>query len=248
MRVIPKIIHFCWFGGGPKPADIQQYIAGWKELLPDYSFMEWNETKFDIASAPAYVQEAYAAKKYAFVSDYVRIEALFQYGGIYLDSDIEIVKPFDEVLEDREMVVGFESKRSIETAFIACAPGHELMKTFLEEYKSRHFAMEDGNFDMTVINVHFSRLLEACGVNLDSGAYQELQNGKLAVYPAVYFAGFDVENWHVKKTAETYMIHHMNSSWKNSKDKLHCLIIQISQKILGYDRYDRWKAKWVKKG
>lgn len=243
MRLIQKEIHYCWFGGKPKPANIQNYIDGWKKILPDYSFREWNESNFDITTAPAYVREAYDAKKYAFVSDYVRINALYRYGGVYLDTDIEIVKPFDELLENRRMVLGFESRESVETAFIACAKEEPLLREFLEEYEGRRFLTSEGNYDMTVINVPFSKLLERNGLNLQSGEYQELQGGSIAVYPIPFFAGFDVENWHVKQTQQTYMIHHMNSSWVNSKDKLHCLLIQMLQKLLGYERYDKWKAK-----
>ena len=105
--MIPKMIHYCWFGGNPLPESTKKYIRTWKQFLPDYKITEWNETNFDIQSAPAYVREAYEAKKYAFVSDYVRVQKLLQYGGIYFDTDVEVVRPFEQYLQGHSMVAGF---------------------------------------------------------------------------------------------------------------------------------------------
>lgn len=241
--MIPKIIHYCWFGGKEKPNNIKQYIAGWKKQLPDYEFIEWNEEKFTISQAPQYVKEAYEAKKYAFVSDYARIFALYNYGGVYLDTDVEIIKPFDDYLINKSLVTGFESERSLLTAFIAVEKLHPLMNEFLNSYDSRRFVMEDGTYDMTPINVGFSALLEKRGVNLDRQEYQETTGG-IAVYPIAYFCGFDVSNWHIKPTHETCTIHHMNASWMNGKNKFYLNSILFLQKILGYKLYDFLKQKF----
>ena len=117
--MIPKVIHFCWFGGNELPDSTKRYIGTWRKNLPDYRIIKWSEKNFDVSSAPAYVQEAYQAGKYAFVSDYVRIQALQKYGGIYFDTYVEVGKPINEYLEGRSMVLGFESDRSLTTAFIA---------------------------------------------------------------------------------------------------------------------------------
>ncbi len=244
--MIPKIIHYCWFGGKEKPDNIKKYITGWKEKLPDYQFVEWNEDNFVISQSPKYVREAYEVKKFAFVSDYVRIYALYNYGGVYLDTDVEIVKPFDEYLLNRTLVTGFESNRSLLTAFIAAEKNHPLMKEFLDSYNERKFVMDDGTFDMTPINVGFSSLMEKQGIDLDKNEFQEI-GATIAVYPIPIFCGFDVSNWHIKPTDETCTIHHMNASWVNGKKKLYFKTILFLQKILGYRLYDYLKKKIRKK-
>jgi len=245
-RNIPQIIHYCWFGGNEKPDNIKYYIDGWKKILPKYEFMEWNESNFSIADAPVYVQEAYKVRKFAFVSDYVRIKALKEYGGIYLDTDIEILRPFDEVLAGREMVLCFESDRSLETAFIACCKGNEHIAGFCETYRTRRFINEDGSYDMSVINEHFSKYMETVGVDLEDETYRLIEDGKIAIYPREYFAAFDIGNWHIKPTKNTYTIHHMNSSWSSKKKKVYFATIHFLQKILGYQGYDRVKAMYDK--
>lgn len=241
MRKIPKIVHYCWFGNGEKPDNIKAYIETWKAKMPEYTFMEWNEQNFDVENSIPYVRQAYEAKKYAFVSDYARIQALYQHGGIYFDTDIEVKKPFEEFLEDKSMVLGFESERSLLTAFIAVEKGHPYMKEFLESYKERNFLKEDGSYDMLVINEGFSALMERKGVDLDRNEYQELP-GDIVIYPEEYFCGFDVNNWHESITDKTCTVHYMNSSWVSGKQGMKRKIIYTLQKILGYKNYDRLKG------
>lgn len=238
MRKISKIIHYCWFGKGEKPDNTKAYIASWKEKLPEYTFMEWNEENFDVSNSIPYVQQAYEAKKYAFVSDYVRIQALYQYGGIYLDTDVEVRKPFEAFLEETSMVLGFESQRSLLTAFIAVEKEHPYIGEFLASYEKRVFQRKDGTFDMTVINEGFSKLMEEKGVDLDRNEYQEL-SGNIVVYPIEYFCGFDVVNWHENITENTYTVHYMNSSWVSGSGGIKRKVIQTLQKILGYQTYDK---------
>lgn len=239
---IPQIIHYCWFGGKEKPDQIKQCMESWKQKLPAYEFMEWNETNFSIEQAPIYVKEAYEAGKYAFVSDYARIYALKEYGGVYFDTDIEVVRPFEEALEGRELVLGFESNRSLETAFIACCKDNEYIAGFCDTYRDRRFLNPDGTYDMSVINEHFSNYMEKHGVDLNDESYRLLNDGKIAIFPREYFAAFDIGNWHIKPTKNTYTIHHMNSSWSSKKKKAYFATIHFMQKLLGYKGYDRLKA------
>ncbi len=246
-RKIPKIIQYCWFGKGEKPADIQAYISGWKKKLPDYEFIEWNEDNFNIETAPMYVREAYSVRKFAFVSDYARIRGLCEKGGIYLDTDIEIVRNFDEYLEGRELVLGFESDKSLETAFIACNPGNELIKGFCDTYNDRKFIKPDGSYDMSVINEHFSAFLQKeIGIDLSDESLRTMQDGKIAIYPRDYFAAFDITNWHIKPTKNTCTIHHMNASWSSGKKKVYFGVIRFLQKILGTKGYDKLKGLYDK--
>lgn len=245
MRKIPKIVHYCWFGNGEKPDNIKAYIETWKAKMPDYIFMEWNEQNFDMAKSIPYVRQAYDARKYAFVSDYARIQALYQFGGIYLDTDVEVKKPFEEFLEDKSMVLGFESDRSLLTAFIAVEKEHPYIGEFLESYADRDFLKEDGSYDMTVINDGFSKLMESKGIDLNRNEYQELP-GDISIYPVEVFCGFDVNNWHEDITDKTCTVHYMNSSWVSGKQGMKRRVIQTLQKILGYGNYD--KLRQVFKG
>lgn len=240
MRKIPKIVHYCWFGNGEKPDNIKAYIETWKKNMPEYTFMEWNEQNFDVKNSIPYVRQAYEAKKYAFVSDYARIQALYEYGGIYFDTDIEVKKSFEEYLEDKSMVLGFESERSLLTAFIAVEKEHPYMKEFLESYKDRNFIKEDGSYDMLVINEGFSTLMERKGVDLDRNEYQEPEKN-IVVYPIEYFCGFDVTNWHEAITDKTCTVHYMNSSWVSGTQGMKRKVIYTLQKILGYKNYDKMK-------
>lgn len=238
---IPRIIHYCWFGGNNKPKDIIAYMKTWKEVLPDYSFIEWNEDNFDINTAPDYVKEAYKEKKYAFVSDYVRIKALYEYGGIYFDTDVEVLRPFDQYFKNFSLVLGFESDRLLTTAFIACHRHNQFIGEFLNTYKNRKFIYDDGSLDTSTINEHFSDQAERWGVDLDRDEMQNFGENYI-VYPREIFCGFDVKNWHIKVTENTCVVHHMASSWVNSRKKLYFATIYFLQKMLGYRKYDKLKA------
>lgn len=241
MRTIPKIIHYCWFGTGVKPEDVLGFINQWKTRLPEYRFMEWNESNFDISGANQYVREAYNAKKYAFVSDFVRMDALHRYGGVYLDTDVELLKPFDQYLEDASMVLGFESRKSLLTAFIAVEKEHPVIREFRDSYEGRRFIMEGGEYDMTTVNACFSALMERHGVRLDKDEYQEVK-GRVKVYPKEYFCGFDVNNWHTAITPRTCLVHHMSSSWVTGRQAVKRRAIAGLQKLIGIRWYDRLKS------
>ena len=238
--MIPKLIHFCWFGGKPLPVSTKRYIRTWRKYLPDYRIIKWSEKNFNIESAPDYVQEAYEAKKYAFVSDYVRVRKLLQYGGIYLDTDVEIVRPFEQFLEGHSMVLGFEGDKLLSTAFIACCKGHPFIEEFEKTYHTRHFLREDGSMDLTVINDGFSRQAGEWGIDLSRNDYQEIH--EIAVYPVTFFSAFDIRNWHENPGPDTCTIHHMDASWMDRKGTIHIAVIKGLQRILGYERYDKVKA------
>jgi hypothetical protein len=235
--MIPKIIHFCWFGGNDLPNDTKRYIRTWRKILKGYKIHQWNEKNFDLSTAPEYVKEAYRLKKYAFVSDYVRIYALKKYGGVYLDTDVEIIRDFSNYLEDSDLVLGFESNRLLTTAFIASVPGHPLIETFEKFYWKNHFIMEDGSCDLTPINDRISELAVEWGLDLDLDAYQELKDN-IKVYPRDYFAAFDIYNWHTKVTENTCAIHHMAASWVGPKKKVRFMIIKTIHFVIGEKNYD----------
>ena len=166
---IPKIIHYCWFGGKDKPEVIKKYINSWKEKLRDYEIKEWNESNFDISSN-IFVKQAYESGKYAFVSDYVRVYALYNYGGIYMDTDVEVKQPFSDEILGNDSFWGFEEKNYIATSTIGTKKGNKLIKRFLDSYDGKEFIKEDGEID-TLTNVAIvSNIIEGIGIRLD-GTY-----------------------------------------------------------------------------
>ena len=145
--MIPKIIHYCWFGKKSKPTKTEEYISSWKKYCPDYEIREWNESNFDI-NENAYCREAYEAQKWAFVTDYVRLKVLYEYGGIYMDTDVEVVKNLDSLCV-YDAVSGYESNTSISTGTMVSCQHNEWIGMLLDSYVDRHFIQKNGNMDTT---------------------------------------------------------------------------------------------------
>lgn len=236
--MIPKIIHYCWFGKGMPSKEMLRCIDSWKRYLPDYQIIQWNEDNFDVINENEYVREAYHQKKYAFVSDYVRIKVLYDYGGIYFDTDYELCGNISRLLEAGDFISGFESKNSLLTAIIASKKGHPFLKEFLNTYNYRKFVLKNNELDLTPINIGFSQLAKSYGIELSRDCEQ---NGKYGfhVYPREILCGFDVENWHECVTKSTIGIHHMDNSWASSEMKKHIKWIKFLQRVLGYKLYDK---------
>ena len=207
--MIPKIIHYCWFGRGEMPELAQKCIATWHEHMPDWEYKLWNEDNFDVNSV-SYTKEAYEAKKYAFVSDYVRLWALRNEGGLYLDVDFEVFKPFDELL-GYHAFAGFEGSKHQPVMMGVCAsePQGEWVMEMLSAYQDRHFVLPDGSLDMTT-NVQF--------VNERMRQQGFEQNGKeqdykdLHVFPVEYFCPRQTTGEYFR-TVNTYCDHLGLGSW-----------------------------------
>ncbi|MEE0922374.1 MAG: glycosyltransferase [Paludibacteraceae bacterium] len=167
--MIPKIIHYCWFGRGEMPDLVKTCIASWHTHMPDWEYRSWNEENFDIASSPDYVQEAYAAKKYAFVSDYVRLWALEREGGLYMDVDFEVYKPFDDLMEPYDAFAGYEgSKRNpVMMGVIAAKAHHPWIQDMLLTYHQRSFIQADSSYDMTPNTGYFFDWMQERGFVAD---------------------------------------------------------------------------------
>lgn len=181
--MIPKIIHYCWFS---YPPDVLACFESWKKFLPDYEIKLWNAKNFDVSICP-YVQEAYNERKFAFASDYVRLYVLYKYGGIYLDSDIEVLKSFDSIL-DNKAFTGFEAPRHIAAWIFGSEAGNPIFKEFLDYYNDRHFIIARGVYDMTPNPVPITNTLVKHGLKLNN-ELQHLEN--ITVYPTDYFAPFN---------------------------------------------------------
>lgn len=196
--MIPKIIHYCWFGGKPKPKDVLKYMDTWKAKMPDYELREWNEDNFDVDTV-LFTKEAYYAKKFAFVSDFVRLYALNKIGGIYFDTDIEALKPFDDLLY-QDYLLGYESPMIVGTGVMAATPGISFLQSFMETYLNKGFVTKDGHFDTTP------------NPNLLTSHLKE-NNYHLKIYGAEYFCAKDYLTGKIYRTPNTYCIHHYAGSW-----------------------------------
>ncbi|MEN8076852.1 glycosyltransferase [Clostridioides difficile] len=227
---IPKIIHYCWFGKNEKPKIVKLCIESWKKKLLGYEIIEWSENNFDVNSN-LFVKEAYEAKKFAFVSDYVRLYALYNYGGIYMDTDVEVYKEFSNSILLNETFWGFEEKNFIATSTIGAKKGNKLIKEFLDNYKEKSFIKENGDIDTTTNVYVVSNTIKKFGVRLD-GSYQEVQ-GVGTFYPQEYFSPYDYINCYSKANHNTYTIHHFYKSWVPVSDKIKGNIKYILAKIIG---------------
>ena len=235
--MIPKIVHYVWFGKKPFPPKIQHCIDSWQKYLPDYKFMLWNEDTFDVNSCK-FAKEAFENKKWAFVSDYARIEALYKYGGWYLDTDIEILKPLYP-FEGKRLVMGTDEDGAI-TAMYGTEKGHPYWRKVLDHYNNMPFIKSDGSFNMAVINEHLQDVLAEYGY-VHENNYQELKDG-IFVYPDDYFHVVSLERGTKHLTENSYSIHWQTMTWTSNTShfarwiRIHILIPLFGERFLDFYR------------
>lgn len=228
-----KTIHYCWFGKNPKPALILKCIESWKTFCPDYEIIEWNEDNFDVNCCD-YVREAYEAKKWAFVSDYCRFFVLFQYGGIYLDTDVELLKTLEQLNEN---FVGFESPNRVNSGLIRGAKSGDLIcKHMLESYSKSHFRKKDGTLDLLTVCDRETEILCSLGLKRDN-SLQDISG--TTVYPSEFFNPMDMETGKLHITDNTVSIHHYAASWVNKKDRFRGKIAKWFYKTFGTEKADK---------
>lgn len=221
--MIPKIIHYCWFGRNPLPPLAIKCIESWKRILPEYEIKEWNEDNFNLDMYP-YAREAYDNRKFAFVTDIVRLYALFNEGGVYMDTDVEILKPLDPFLHHAAFS-GFESENSFPTGLMAAEKGSKWAKDNLEWYNDKHFVKDDETLDTTTNVVIIMKVLEKYHFKLDN-TYQEV-SGYFTIYPKEYFCPKDYDTKKIHLTDNTVAIHHFDGSWHSKSDKMKELLCKI---------------------
>jgi mannosyltransferase OCH1-like enzyme len=226
---IPKIIHYCWFGGKEKPSIVKKCIESWEKNLSNYKIIEWNEGNFNI-NFNDYVKEAYESKKFAFVSDYVRVHALYYTGGIYLDTDVEVFKSFDDLLH-HESFWGFEQENYIATSTIGAKKGNKLIKLFLESYQDKKFIKEDGSYNEFTNVAYITKILKKLGLQ-PNGEYQELESIGV-FYPQTYFSPYDYINCQTFSSNKTYTFHHYYKSWLPAKARMKSKIKFTLSKVIG---------------
>ena len=239
--MIPKKIHYCWFGRGDKGTLFEKCLKSWKKYFPDYEIVEWNEDNFDI-NCNIYISEAYKMKKYAFVSDYARLKIIYDNGGIYFDTDVEVLKRIpDKILEDGYL--SEEESGIINTGLgFSAKPKDKIIKKMMDDYNKIHFISSSNEMDLTPCPVRNTKSLEEAKYTIK--AFEKV--GDLTVYPPDYFCGFDVKNNCVNITQNTYTLHHYNGSWMTKKDRTIARIRRIISRIVGrknYEKIRRFKRK-----
>lgn len=217
---IPKLIHYFWFGYNEKSPLIKKCIDSWKNIVPDYTIIEWNESTFDVNQC-LYAKQAYEQKKYAFVSDFARLKILHEYGGIYLDTDVELIKPLDELLHE-EAFMGFESNLFISPGcIIGAQKNNVIIKYLLDYYYTRKFLYKN-NQNLTTIGEYTTYLLKKIGIK-NNGRYQKKDG--ITIYPREYFSPISFDNHTESFSNNTYSVHHYMSSWKNQNGKAKSRVI-----------------------
>ena len=231
---IPKLVHYCWFGKSEKPSLVKKCISSWSEKLPDYKIIEWNESNFDI-NFNTYVKNAYEFNKFAFVSDYVRIYALYNYGGIYLDTDVEVFKSFDNLLSN-ESFWGFEQDNYVATSTIGSKKNNKILKEILDIYDNKNFINNDGTIDNTTNVIIITNLIKEKGIVMN-GEFQETDC--LTFYPQEYFSPYNYSNCKYLITDKSYCIHHFYKSWLPLNNRVKGYIKKIIATIIGSSNIEK---------
>lgn len=233
---IPKVIHYCWFGKGKKPKLVEKCILSWKKVLPEYSIIEWNEENFDI-NCNTFVSQAYKAKKYAFVSDYARLCALEKMGGVYLDTDEEIIRNFTELLIGKSLVACFESNDNVMVGLLAVEPNNKLIVQFREYYEDKEFLDESGKPIYIPNPVVFTELLCQYGL-IKNGQYQELKD-RIVIYPLEYFCARNPEDLKYTIGVNTYGVQYYSGSWLSPYVRFKWKVRKVIARIFGEAVYKK---------
>lgn len=250
--MIPKKIHYCWFGGKPKPALAKKCFKSWKKYCRDYEIVEWNESNFAIEEAPVYVQQAYAAKKWAFVTDYVRLQVVYEQGGVYLDTDVELLKPLDPLLSQRAYF-GFEDGIYVNTGVgFGAEKGHPILKAMMNDYKDVEFIRNDGSFDQLACPVRNTDVFLRYGLRQDNS--HQCLDGDILILPSEYLNPKNWKTGEICVTDKTFSIHHFSASWytpgmkkqlkkKQRREMLQHLPSKVGERLLGKRMYSKLRTR-----
>lgn len=250
--MIPKIIHYCWFGRNPKPKLAKKCLRSWKKHCPGFEIIEWNEDNYDLSAAPLYVRQAYEAKKWAFVTDYVRLQVVYEQGGIYFDTDVELRRPLGDLL-DRQAYFGFEDGKYINTGLgFGAEKGNSILWEMMDDYQQIPFFLEDGTFDSKPCPQRNTDAFLRRGLKQDD-SIQTLE-GDILILPAEYLSPKHWKTGEMHITGNTISVHHYGASWytpemmrqlrkRHRQEFLRHLPSRIGHRLLGKARYESLRAR-----
>ncbi len=235
--MIPKVIHYCWFGRNPLPKSAQKCITSWRKVLPDYEIIEWNEDNFDVNSIP-FTQQAYERKKYAFVSDYARFEILYKHGGLYFDTDVEVIKPFDDIVA-KGAFMGMEKLNVAPGLGLGAEAGDSFYKDIIDYYAITNYVDSDGNPIPGTVVSHITNLLLANGYQ-KNGEFQTIRG--INIYPNDYFNPLDDATGRLEITDNTRSIHWYSKTWVDNYGPIRNWVTRRIHRYFGVD-----SLAWLKK-
>lgn len=220
---IPKVIHYCWFGKGKIPDRYREWMSSWKKFCPDYEIVEWNESNYDVHKN-RYMSEAYEAKKWGFVSDYARLDIIYTYGGIYLDTDVEVIRSFDGLLHQKAFAgLQFDGRVALGLGF-GSVPENDIIGGLRDDYNAHSFIKEDGSFNLTTCPTYQTAILRKYGFQLrdEFQLWNEIQCLRdINIYPPVFFTPMTMcARKIVRNQKYSFSIHHYDGSWADDKKKL----------------------------
>lgn len=220
-NLIPKVVHYCWLSDDPIPESLQKCMESWKEKIPDYQFKKWDFSVFP-KDKSKWVEEAFDNKKYAFAADYIRLYAIYNCGGIYMDMDVEVIKRFDDLL-DAPYMMAYErpNRNGIEAGCFGAKAGNAFIGDCLKYYEGRHFVREDGTFDQKPLPLIMKECMSRNGYEYNLFDYD-------------YFTAKSFETGEEKITANTYCVHHFAGTWKTENE---IKVIKDTQKLQKYFGY-----------
>ena len=236
--MIPKIIHYCWFGGNPKTKLYRRCIASWYRFCPEYEIIEWNENNFDLTRHP-YLQWCYDHGKWAFLCDFARLLILKEQGGIYLDTDVELLRALDGLLEYGAFM-SFENNTYINTGIgLGSEPAHPVLDVLLQPYLEMR-PDRDGNFSLVPCPRLNTRVLLPLGLRQD-GTKQQVCGAE--ILPADYMNPYDDPTGRLQKTENTFSIHWYGKSWMNKRTILRSCLTRPIHRLFGVDALKRFRNR-----
>ena len=244
--MIPKIIHFCWFGQLKKTRLVKKCIRSWKKYLPDYQIIEWNEDNYDLSAAPVFVQDAVKAKKWAFAVDYIRYQVIYEHGGIYFDTDVEVLKNFDSFRRNKAFF-GFEDKKQIASGLgFGAEKGTPILQELMNNYINIPFLLADGQYDLLPCPERDTPVFIEHG--FQPNGKEQVLDGDIHIYPSEYFCPFDWYERKLRKTKNTAAIHWYAMSWvvdNQHRERWNYFMHSFkntSKRIVGMRNYERLSA------